>query len=312
MKKHAFTIMEILLTFTIIMVIAGASVPMVFKKNNLIKDSLHKTGTWKCSCDTEDPHCDFNADEIVKMGSEFFIIQMTGGGGAGGTEATGKGGSAGESRTIYYPAMQGNYRVVLGKGGSPETITNGGITALYKIEKDENNNDRFILLESVRGGVTNNETCQDVDKTCPRGETTCSENRKGCFGESSLFGKKNGGSPHYISNDERELVSFDVPVAYRLRPGVNSYKRTSFREEELQSCSGQCDLVQKSSGVFALNSRCDRSCAAYGRIENEKITGQIDFISAEEWILASQGISCGDGGDPTKSGKDGEVIISWE
>lgn len=134
----------------------GAAVTIPFKKNKLVKGVPFRSGMNICDCNDESVRdqgfCTINIDSENGR-KEFFTIQLVGGGAAGsGT----KGGEAGESKTVYYPMLNGTYRVYVGLGGvygndnDPTASRNGGHTVLYKVN---DGGETLQLIDFAAGGM---------------------------------------------------------------------------------------------------------------------------------------------------------------
>ena len=166
MRKSGFTIAEFIICIMIMFVVMGAVVSVPFKKAKTTKRVQFQNGTRVCDCNNYDglenniPYCDIKTIDNPTGRNEFFTIQLVGGGAAASPEI---GGDAGESKTVYYPSMNGRYRAYLGLGGEYAddlySKKNGGNTVLYKILDDGN----YELIEFAAGGVGSLETIQEVE-----------------------------------------------------------------------------------------------------------------------------------------------------
>ena len=164
MRKSGFTIAEFIICIMIMFVVMGSVITIPLKKAKTTKHIQFKNGEFVCDCNNTTnswtldgesfTHCDFPIDNPSGQ-SEFFTIQLVGGGAAGSDEI---GGDAGESKIVHYPSMNGNYRIVLGVGGEFGSFyINGGNTVLYK----QNDSGNWELVEFASGGVGSQETIQD-------------------------------------------------------------------------------------------------------------------------------------------------------
>ena len=150
LRKSGFTIAEFIISLMIMFVIMGSVVTLAFKKAKQTINKYLEEGYEVCDCTSGTDYCIITIDNQTGR-NEFFTIQILGGGAAGSAE---KGGAAGETKIVHYPALNGQYYVKLGAGGQfgSENI-NGGNTAIYKIL----DNGKFELLEFATGGVGSNE-----------------------------------------------------------------------------------------------------------------------------------------------------------
>ena len=140
----------------------GAVVSVPSKKAKSTKQIRLKSGKIVCDCntpdleiisnveDTELKGCTINIDNSSGL-NEFFNVQLVGGGAGGSSQL---GGSAGETKVVRYPALNGEYVVILGYGGYKDKNElyvgrNGTPTALYKVKNDG----KLELMEFALGGV---------------------------------------------------------------------------------------------------------------------------------------------------------------
>ena len=148
MRSRGFSIAEFVISITILLIVSVAVLPMLLKKGKMPTEYGKKDGFYNCSCkaDNSAKTCTFKTAEQPNI-KEFVTINMVGGGAGGSSAAHGKGGAAGEVRTVHYPAMKGVFEIELGIGGAKGK--NGGDTILKF--NDE-------IIEVAKGGVSNNET----------------------------------------------------------------------------------------------------------------------------------------------------------
>ena len=183
MKKRAFTIAEFVICIMIIVLVMGATVSIPFKMKKQTKTPKKQANLAKCSC-VDSPinnECDIEIDNPTGR-YEFFTISMTGAGGAGspgGGSNAGKGGLAGESKTMVYPMLSGKYLIKLGKGGVfGSSDINGGNTVIYKITNDG----KYEILEYALGGAGHKENVHNdelYDDSLALGETLANSSGHG-------------------------------------------------------------------------------------------------------------------------------------
>lgn len=149
MRKTGFTIAEFLVCIMITFVIMGSAVTIPLKKNKSTKNFSVRGETRICDCSNEDGFCEFEIDSENGR-FEFFTIHLLGGGAAASAEI---GGASGSLKTVYYPMLDGKYRIYLGQGGVSGGNINGGDTLLYKV----NDNNTYELIEFAAGGAGSNE-----------------------------------------------------------------------------------------------------------------------------------------------------------
>lgn len=180
MRKTGFTIVEFLISITILCIVVASIVPVAFKKNHEIIEMIKNDGTFRCGCEMEEKDgglfCDFfpNNDNGKKArNQEFFTMIVTGGGaGAYSDGATLEenayrfGGNAGESKTLSFPSLgNDSYRIYLGQGGN--IGQNGGSTMVYRYAKttgdDGSEQTKLELFAYARGGMVNKNTFSTGD-----------------------------------------------------------------------------------------------------------------------------------------------------
>ena len=158
LKKSGFTIIELIISITIMFVVIIAAFPILFKKAKTTVDTPKRGGKFVCSCLTGSGECTFRPENQYTQ--EFYTVQILGGGAGGGTGANKKGGGAGEGKVVYYPSMpieEGTYyKIKLGEGA--EAGKNGGQTTIYKV-----NGSNVEVLDYAKGGVTTNENAEEID-----------------------------------------------------------------------------------------------------------------------------------------------------
>ena len=164
MYKNGFSIAEFVISITIMFVVAVAALPILMQKSKDVYEQGKGDGSWLCSCETEqykkNGYCDFTFKKDSK--AEFYTIQMLGGGAGGGVK---RGGGAGEARVVHYPGLDGEYRIILGKGGAGSSSSgvapqNGGQTLIYKknyVKQDNTKVEKYTLVEYAKGGITGQE-----------------------------------------------------------------------------------------------------------------------------------------------------------
>ena len=218
MRKSGFSIIELLITLTAMMILMAATTSVVYQKTKTDRKYPNRIDGWQTfQCqDTAlvDPFYDFTINEEDR--ADFVAITLVGGGAGGGASSQHKGGAAGEVVEFTIPYMEGVYRAVLGAAGS--VGQNGGATALYYCPTKQPNvnygtvtdaggNSRmtcsshgvyggWVLLKSARGGMANNELAGlDEDGVTRlvahlKGERTSDENRCGYGGDANQPGTK--------------------------------------------------------------------------------------------------------------------------
>lgn len=176
LRKSGFTIIELVMSITIMFIVIVSAFPILFKKSTTNKDVVKKDGVFVCSCLTSvNGECTFKPNNQYTQ--EFYTIQILGGGGGGGVDSSKKGGSAGEGKVVYYPSLpldnNAEYKIVLGEGGAAGK--NGGQTTIYK------SSDLGIeVLDYARGGITTNENAEEIDGILDTGGETSTYSENGC------------------------------------------------------------------------------------------------------------------------------------
>ncbi len=159
MRRAGFTIIELVISITVMFIVIVSAFPILFKKATTTTEVTKKDGVFVCSClDSVNGECTFVPENQYTQ--EFYTIQLLGGGAGGGVGTNKKGGSAGEGKVIYYPSLpvDGNtvYKIKLGEGG--EAGKNGGQTTFYKVT-----NGNVEIIDFARGGITTNEDAEIID-----------------------------------------------------------------------------------------------------------------------------------------------------
>lgn len=153
MRSRGFSIAEFVISITILLMVSVAVLPVLLKKGKMPTEQGKRDGIFNCSCiNNSKMTCEFDT-RATENKKEFVTIEMVGGGAGGSETPNGKGGAAGETRIVHYPAMNGVFTIELGIGG--EKGKNGGDTIL------KFNNE---IIEIARGGVSNNEVAASDDE----------------------------------------------------------------------------------------------------------------------------------------------------
>lgn len=161
LQRGGFTIIELVISVTIMFIVIVAAFPILFKKATTTTEIPKSGGSFVCSCiNSTNGECTFVPDDAFRQ--EFYTIQLVGGGAGGGLGSGKKGGGAGDGKDVYYPSLpvdkdkNTQYKIKLGEGG--DAGKNGGQTTFYRVEGSN-----IEVLEYAKGGITTNENAEEVD-----------------------------------------------------------------------------------------------------------------------------------------------------
>ena len=146
LRKSGFTLAEFMISITAMLIVMAAALPITFNKVKQDQKFVRNDGELYYNCTQTSLEKEFTLNSDSRR--EFVEILLVGGGAGG---SNGKGGGAGEGKVVYYPALTGTFKIVLGAGGT--SGKDGGNTALYKKLSNEN----WELIEFARGGIASND-----------------------------------------------------------------------------------------------------------------------------------------------------------